>query len=500
VVASGVVVALAAFIYFSTYCDDSLFQSDAADYLRAAEGGFVASYFDTRSVGLWGTIALVKAHPEVRPHIWDFLDRENDAAAARHFHVAPGFYGAVLARSMNAGNRTQRLIMAGTGAAAIGILWAGLLMASVPWWAAAGAAILAVLTPAINLTSTDISPHAPFMASLLACGFALARYLESRARLWGVLTGISLALCVATCELSLVVLVAFSLVLGWAVVRHGARAAAQLVATPLLVFFASLAILWPAGVLKGSYALSYGVFVFQALFRSHAYFGHAGPVEGILRGMQGSYLVLAVAVIVALAAGILVSSRRATPYLPVMALLTLGFFGQGVLNRFQNATYAAHFAVLLWALFAITVKECLLDSVGMRRRATVSALALALVLTGAAATRWPAAVRRDHEMGRRMVNRAGEAIEVARHSIPRGQTVLTNALPEMWRLYLPGPRVEESASPSTLEPKEWVSMPEDYWIIADPVLLTAAEEHSLEPGEITTVAGFILSHVQPSPR
>ena len=91
-------------------------------------------------------------------------------------------------------------------------------------------------------------------------------------------------------------------------------------------------------------------------------------------------------------------------------------------------------------------------------------------------------------------------IAAARRTIPPGQTVLTNSLEEVWRLYLPGLRVEQSASPSSLEPRGWVSMPADYWIIADPVSLTAAEEHSLEPGEVAAAAGLILSHIQRSPR
>ena len=55
----GAMVALASFANFSRYCSDVLFSSDAADYVRGAKIGFAASYFETRSVGLWGSITII---------------------------------------------------------------------------------------------------------------------------------------------------------------------------------------------------------------------------------------------------------------------------------------------------------------------------------------------------------------------------------------------------------------------------------------------------------
>lgn len=83
----GTVIALASFGYFSLYCSDSLFAGDAADYVRGAKIGLTASYFDTRSVGLWGSIRVMKQHPDARLHLW--MRRLTDISMWRRAYMEP---------------------------------------------------------------------------------------------------------------------------------------------------------------------------------------------------------------------------------------------------------------------------------------------------------------------------------------------------------------------------------------------------------------------------
>src|SRR5690349_6513712 len=97
--AIAIALLLTSFAYGALYCDNSLFTTDATDYLRAVDDGFWNNYFDARSRGLWGVISTFKQQPEVRSRIWDYLARQDDAAAKRHFHVPVGFYPNILVRA-----------------------------------------------------------------------------------------------------------------------------------------------------------------------------------------------------------------------------------------------------------------------------------------------------------------------------------------------------------------------------------------------------------------
>jgi hypothetical protein len=495
----GLIVTLAAFAYFSRYCDNSLFTSDAADYFRSADGGFVSSYFDTKSVGLWGAIAILRQRPDSRAHLWDFLERQDDAAAMRHFHVAPGFYGNAVARDWGADNRTHRLVMAAVGAVAIGIMFVGLRLVGVGLFLAMVVTSLAALSPAVVSTSTDISPHASFLAALLAAGFAFARYLDTNDRGWAIGAGISLGLAIATCELSIVILAAFGMLIALRAFHYGLRSTLTWLLLPSLVFLATLTLLWPGGILRGSYILSYGVFTFQALFRRESYFGAVEPSVSIMRGAQGSLLIVLVMVILGGAVLILHLTRRSNPNIQVFSWLALGFLCQGLLNRFQSPTYAAHFIVLAWILFALTGQQWLDVSVDKGRIAILAGVGCTLALAILAALKWPAASARANDERRIVADHAEQFIVLATDAIPAYATVLTNNEHEIWQLYLPNDRIEQSIDKTTLHPRPWVALPDDYWIIADPLLLSTDWNKRLNAVPSSgSAGGLVLAHIQES--
>ena len=139
---AALLLAAASFGYFAYYCDNSVFTTDATDYLAAADHGFWANYLDTKSMGLWGAVQTLWRHPELRSRFWDHLDRQMDAGAKRHFHVALGFYPYTILRMWVKSERAQRLLTAAEGGLTAGIVFLGLRLAGVEM-------LLALLTGAL---------------------------------------------------------------------------------------------------------------------------------------------------------------------------------------------------------------------------------------------------------------------------------------------------------------------------------------------------------------
>jgi hypothetical protein len=375
-------VALAGLLYFSQYCDDSPFQSDAADYISAVEGGVSTLYLDSGSVGLWGALAFAR-QPETRGHVGSYVlhqfVHQDDAAAFRHFHVVPGFYPNVLASSWDASNRAHRLVVAAVAAAAAGIMFLGLRLAGVHLLLALVSAFLAVLSPTVVATATDLSPHSSFLAAMLAAAFSLARYLETWRRGWIFTAAAAFAATVATLELSIVTAAAFAVVLVWNY-RHQVTQKLREFGVSVLIFLSFLVVLWPGGVIRGGYLLSYGAYIYLALFRRQAWYGDFSLGKALISGCQGSPFMILVLTLVVFATISLAVRRKLDPYTCVFGWLTLAFLSQGILNNFRNSTYAAHFIVLFWILMAIVAQRWLDTTAGVGHRGVLAAVGMVLVL------------------------------------------------------------------------------------------------------------------------
>lgn len=493
----GILIALTSFGYFSHYCTDMLFSSDAADYVRVGKNGFAESYLDTGSAGLWGSLRIIRRHPEARIHFYDFLEQQDDAAPKRHWHVAPGLYGAAIASQFGADNRTYRLMMAVAGAAAIAAVFIGLRLASVHLLLALATAVLAALSPAVVYASSTVAPHAPFLAALVASGFAFAQYLEHRKRAWGVATGVALGFAVAACELSVVIFAAFALLLAWRAIRAGIKSTLDLLAVPAAALLATMTLLWPGGIFRGGYVLSYGAWCFNALFRRAKDFGEAASLGVVLtRGAQGSHIVLLLFVAIVIGVLILELSGRSNIHIQVFSWLVLGFFAQGMLNRFKNPTYVSHFVVLTWVLLALISQQWITQAKARAHFAALAAVSGVYLLLAIPASGWPAASARAGEEEQMHSDRVREVLALATKTIPPGATVLANYDYDIWGLYLPENVVKHSMNASNLDPRPWVKMPEDYWIIADPRWLSPEWRDRL--GALSpsiSAGGFVVTHV-----
>lgn len=493
----GAVLALASFAYFSRYCSDALFLSDAAHYVRGSKSGFAAAYFETRSVGLWGSIRIMKQYPDARLHLWDFLEQQDDAAVKRHWHVAPGLYGAAIASQFGATNRTYRLIMAATGAVAIGAIFIGLRLAGVHFVLSLITAVLAALSPSVVYASSTITPHAQFLLALIASGFAFAHYLEGGNRAWGIATGAALGFAVASCELSIMLCGAFGLILVWRAFRSGIKSTLSLFPVPAVALVATAFLLWPGGVLRGSYFLSYGVEVLRALLR-RGDFADVSPSASVIltRGAQGSLLVVIVFILAALGGLILELTRKSNWHIQVFSCLVLAFWAQGMINRFKNLTYAAHFIVLVWILLALVCQQWVTLAKGRAYYVALAATCGIYLVLAIPASRWPLASARTTEEERMYAARAQETIALANSIIPPGATILGNCHYEIWDLYLPQNVVQHSTNVLNLQPRPWIKMPADYWIIADPPSLSSdwrERLHELSPSD--SAGGFVIAHI-----
>lgn len=494
---AGILIAFASFAYFSRYCSDGLFLSDSAHYVRGSKSGFAASYFETRSVGLWGSIRIMKQYPAARLHLWDFLEQNGDAAVNRHWHVAPGLYGAAIAAQFGAANRTYRLIMAATGSVAIAAVYIGLRLAGVHFLLALATAVLAALSPSVVYASSTLTPHAQFLVALIASGFAFAHYLEGGNRGWGIATGAALGFAVATCELSIMLFAAFGLILLLRTFRSGLKSTLNLLPVPAIAMLVTAILLWPGGVIRGSYVLSYGVEVLRALFRRGDFRDVSPSASAILiKGAQGSVLVVAVIAVMAVGALILELTRKSTLHIQVFSWLVLAFWAQGMVNRFKNLTYAAHFIVLVWILLALISQQCLALAKGWGRYAVPAAACALYLLLAIPASQWPLANARIIEEERMQADQVLETITVASRIIPPGATILGNCSYELWDLYLPQNVVQHSTNVLNLQPRPWIKIPDDYWIIADPLSLSSDwRERLRDIAPSNSVGGFVIAHV-----
>jgi hypothetical protein len=474
-----------------------LFSSDAADYVRGAKIGFVASYFETRSVGLWGSIKIMEQYPEARLHLYDFLEQTNDAAPNRHWHVAPGLYGAAIAAQFGAANRTYRLIMAATGAVAIASIFIGLQIAGVRLLLALATVLLAALTPSVVYASSTLTPHAQFLVALIASGFSLAHYLETGDRRWGIATGVGLGLAVASCELSIMLCGAAGLIFIWHAFRSGLKSTLNLLPIPGIALLGTAILLWPGGVLRGSYALSYGVEVLRAVFRRGDFADINPSISAILiRGAQGSLVVVVVFVVIAIGALVLELTRKSNLNIQVFSCLVLAFWAQGMINRFKNLTYAAHFIVLVLILLALVSEQWLMIAGPRTRYATLAAVCAMYLALAVPASRWPIASARITEEEQMHAADAQTTLAVANKMIPPGATILGNCDYEIWHLYLPHNVVQHSTNILNLQPRPWVKMPADYWIIADPPSLSSDwRERLRDLAPSDSAGGFVIAHV-----
>jgi hypothetical protein len=353
-------------------------------------------------------------------------------------------------------------------------------LAGVHWLISSVAALAALLSPSVGDTFTDASPHTLFLLLTLALAFVIGRtsrliYAEA----------ILLAAVVATLELSLIVIVAVLCLTGTRLLLH--RRLPRPSGKPLLAFVLALFVLWPGGVIRGGYGLSYGVFLFQALFRRGGYFGTATIGEILLRASDRSVPILLVLAAVALLAAFLLLRGRFDGYMEIVGWLTMGFAAQGALNKFHNPTYTAHFVVFSCVLAALCLQKWISRSSGLLPKAgSVAVLAiLPLAIPG-----WHGSIRERTIARDQMSQRVSPVIGYLRQ-LPPDAVIVANADRPVWRYYT-GRRVEESAEGSGTP--VWPLGNRNYWLISDPALLREGWRSKITISAEVPFAAYTIYH------
>ncbi len=345
-----------ALLFRLPFCTADLFTYDAADYSRAIHAGVLPQYMGTDSITLPDFLWRLRTDAKFREHSWGSLYQRNDGAALRHFHVPVGFYVPALLYDGGFGPKAQRLAIALISAATVSAAFLILSAAAVPWWLAGLAALFCCCSPVLILAGSNLSPHPLFTLFSMAAVYSFCRWLQIASARWMALFAVCFAVSAASLELApiLFVTVLGTAVYFWFRVPRAAehKISVRQVFVCVAIIFGSLAVLWPGGWMRGGYVMSYGVFVFQGLFRSAIYFHRRDLFSTVAR--LGNNPIAGWALIVLLIAGVWSACRsRLDPLLPAFALFGSLLVIQGFGNGFTNTTYASH------AVLAITMASAL---------------------------------------------------------------------------------------------------------------------------------------------
>lgn len=451
----GFVLFLFAFLIRAPLYTDAMFLSDSADYLRAARSGFLTEYFDLDSMGMPGFAVRYAKDPEFRKRPWAHLIRDDDHASLRHFHVPMGFYPHALVVSFGGGDFAQRIVAGLLGALLIGAVFLWLRCGGVHPLIATSAALTLALLPHLAQTAIIVSGHTAYMIAAASYLFALGFALNRESVAWWTASLAFLAAAFASLELAFMLLPPAVLLLGisgearrrlWRLVRARAWWYAP------VCFLVTLLILWPPGVYKGNYLLTYGTAVYQILRRADMYFPPASVGTVLTRmTMDVPVLVPVYAVFLAVALILVVRNRNRRFEFILFLIYTSITLWQGSRNKFANATYASQFLLPMWILIALTMDEVYRSVRTEQKRAGV--LALAGLLAGMTAILHFSKMVQSGDQGEETARRLAEAAAVLRREYPKGTEFLVADYHEPLNLYLPEFRFEIADKGAELTPR-----------------------------------------------
>ena len=464
-----------ALLFRLPFCTADLFTYDAADYSRAIRAGFLTQYLGTDGTTLIAYLTRLRSDPTFREHSWGNLYQQNDGAALRHFHVPVGFYLPALLERNGAGARGQRIAIAVISAATVSAAFLILSSAAVPLWLAGLAGLFCGCSPVLILAGSNLSPHPPFTLFSILALYSFCRWVETASTRWMTAFAILFALSTASLELAPILLVTVVATGAICWLRRSGRDKRLLPLRQVLfcagTVLGSLALLWPGGWLRGGYVMSYGVFVFQGLFRSAIYFHRRGLFLTVAR--LGHNSVAGWALLILLIAAAWGAWRsRATPLLTAFAIFASLLVIQGFGNGFTNPTYASH------AVLAIVIASTLsFRQAGVWRWGPVGLLAT-LTLAGMVGRLDPN--REETLVQSRRI--AGVIAELERE-YPAGSTFVVTQDPASLIANAPEFHFYPAASASSAQPQPWVSIG-PYRLLVDTGIGNRVLGTSLCPGPL----------------
>jgi hypothetical protein len=299
---------------------------DEADYMYAASLGYFANWTDTPTLSLtdFVRIGLGQGRQATgRQELSEFIRQSNDVVFYRHWH-GPLYHFVLIPISRlglnEHGVRTAMLMIPAMTLIAIyfGCLWLS------PGPRGILAAILGsmlFLTSFTVFRSTELAPHQLFALCYLGCLIFLAKAVATARRSDWYAAVIMAALAFCTLEVAFVAVLMLA-ICGY-VERYRLQMDWRFVARSLMLFVATVLIVWPAAIFKLTFVKSYLFMAYLALARKGSWgdIGFFGTWRSRLLSSPVEWAVIALAMILFLRRQSWKDNRLAYPFLIYTVLM-----------------------------------------------------------------------------------------------------------------------------------------------------------------------------------
>ena len=461
------------------HCTNHIFLVDSANYIRAANNGVWSQYMGTDGISVLEFLHRRQAGGTFRLHPWSALSDSGDGAALRHFHSPGSFYIYAVTQRWNGTPFANRIVTAVISSATVALVSGIALFEGVPLLVAVLGAIVLSLSPALLVAGTDMTPHPFFSLAATAAIAAFAFYWTSRRAVWLALWVVTTAAALVTLEFAVLLLAAFVLML--LLIFWQLRGSGDSIRELKRLFLAAVGLIaalfafWPAGFLRGGYALSYGTLIFQGAFRQREKrdflttivrlgSGHLsiGLLYGVLFGL-GLYSAF--------------RNRRSVLIVTTAVYTSLMLF-EGKGNGFSNPTYASHFLYALVLLTSLSIRSLLHNST---RGSKLAAAASVCILVSLATVYGYVALRAQPEQWTQEPSRLEAAIQKLKTSYQPGTTFVVNNYAEPMTTYAPEFHFVPTLNGETLTAQPWEKVGPHYLVVYTKTLTEARPAICLQP-------------------
>jgi hypothetical protein len=299
--AAAALVALLLFLITRNVSTDP-YVYDEADYMYAASFGYLANWSDTPALPLPDFLRIGLSRGKQtggRQELSEFIRQSNDIVFYRHWHGPLYHYFLIPAVHLGLnehGVRTAMLAIPVLTLLAVyfGCLW--LIPGSLGLLAAFFASVL-FLTSFTVFRSTELAPHQLFALCYLGCLIFLAKTVATGSRTNWYAAVILAALAFCTLEVAFVAVLTI-VVCGY-IERKRLQMDGRIVCKSLMLFIATVLIVWPAAIFKLTFVKSYLFMAYLALARKGSWgnTGFLGTWDNRILSSPVEWAVVAVALI-----------------------------------------------------------------------------------------------------------------------------------------------------------------------------------------------------------
>jgi hypothetical protein len=356
---------------------------DEADYMYAASLGFAANWSDTPSILISDFVRTgLQRDRGGRRALSEQIRGGNDVLFYRHFHGPLFHYVLIPVSRLGVSEHAVRTAMLAIPCAGLAVVYFGCLWL-VPRFNAALLAAMLFLSSYSVIGSTELAPHQLFaLCSLGSLILLLKAAGTGDRRYW---YGSIVAAGLAFCTLEIAVVLLLTLAICCFVERDRLRADRGFVAKSLVLFLATVLVIWPAAFLRLSFVKSYAVMAYLAVSRESPW----GNVN-FLDTWRSRILASPLEWILILLAGVGLLWTRSRRFYPLVLFATL-MLAATLRVLTETPRYSLAFVPVLDLLAGLA----LVPSLGPLRRPASFAV-VALAVAGLYGNAWYQVVHRPH--------------------------------------------------------------------------------------------------------